>query len=68
VSQIGRFTVMDVSGVVVGFATRCGLVGGNNGSEECGASILWVQYENGNRTAAHLPDYTVSFPRNKKFQ
>jgi hypothetical protein len=40
VSQIGRFTVVDVSGVVVGFATRCGLVGGNNGSEECGASLL----------------------------
>lgn len=40
VSLIGRFTVVDVSGVVVGVATPCGLVGGNNGSEKRGASVL----------------------------
>jgi hypothetical protein len=40
VSQIGCLTVVDVCGLVVGVATRCGLVGVNNGSEECGASIL----------------------------
>jgi hypothetical protein len=35
VSRIGRFTVVDVAGVVFWVATRYGLVGGNNGSEEC---------------------------------
>ena len=39
-SQIGRFTAVDVVGVVFWVVTRCDLVGGNNGSGECGASIL----------------------------
>jgi hypothetical protein len=56
VSQIGRFAVVDVSGVTI----RCGLVGGNNGSEGRDASVVGLQYGNGDRTAAHLPDFTVS--------
>ena len=39
-SQIARFTVVDVSDVVFWAVTPCALVGGNNGSEEYGASIL----------------------------
>jgi hypothetical protein len=40
VSQSTRCTVVDVSGVVFWAVTPCGLIGGSNGSEEYGASIL----------------------------